>query len=223
MNLRFLVKPPGCLLAPLWIALVLPVLMVLFSLKVIACVLRDADLIPSDRKKARSSHDRREKSKGNKVQAFGDLHLKHREPPERKSKRHAQRLLSELNEALDYNQRIPPEKKSSLKQQVGQMTDYAVASLEKLARIRGRKAIVSSKRQTELEQLEGRLSVEINRSLDMLEDALVSIITVDVIGGNARIDRLLTDLHESNARLRDTADAHNEIRTVREAWVGELE
>jgi hypothetical protein len=31
------------------------------------------------------------------------------------------------------------------------------------------------------------------------------------------------DLSESNARLRDIADAHDEIRTVREAWVGELD
>jgi hypothetical protein len=134
-------------------------------------------------------------------------------------KRHAQRVFSEISEALDSNQRISPDKKSSLKEQTRQMTDYAVASSEQLARVRRRAAIVSPTKRPELTQMEGRLLAEIKRSLDMLEDALVSIIRVDVVGGNATIDRLVHDLSESNARLRDIADAHDEIRTVREAWV----
>jgi hypothetical protein len=138
-------------------------------------------------------------------------------------KRHAQQLAAEICEALDYNQRIPTEKRSYLKQQTRQLTDHALASLEKVTRIRRRKAIVGPDRQAELEQLERRLLAEIKRSLEILEDALVSIITVDVVGGNSRIDRLVSDLYESNARLRDIAEAHQEIRTVRGVWAGELD
>ncbi len=74
-----------------------------------------------------------------------------------------------------------------------------------------------------MEGLERRLLAEIRRSMDILEDALVSIITVDVVGGNTRIDRLVSELYESNARLRDIADAHQEIKNVRGAWVGEVD
>lgn len=138
-------------------------------------------------------------------------------------KRHAQQLAAEICEALDYNQRIPTEKKSYLKEQTRQLADHALASLEKVTRIQRRKAIVNVVRREELEQLERRLLAEIKRSLEILEDALVSIITVDVVGGNSRIDRLVGDLYESNARLRDIAEAHQEIRAVRGVWVGELD
>jgi hypothetical protein len=138
-------------------------------------------------------------------------------------KRHAQQLFSEISEALDNNQRISSDNKSSLKEQTRQMTDYAVSCSENLARIRRRKAIVSSARKQELTRMEGQLMAEIKRALDILEDALVSIVRVDVVGGRTTIDRLVYDLSESNARLRDIADAHDEIRTVREAWVGELD
>ncbi len=138
-------------------------------------------------------------------------------------KRHAQQLFSEISEALDHNQRISSDNKSSLKEQTRQMTDYAVSCSENLARIRRRKAIVSPARKQELTRMEGQLVAEIKRALDILEDALVSIVRVDVVGGHATIDRLVYDLSESNARLRDIADAHDEIRTVREAWVGELD
>lgn len=223
MNVGFLAKPPGCCLAPIWIPLAIPFLLVCFSLKVLAFVLDDANVIKSDRAKPQSFRGRRVKSNRRKANPFDNLRPRRSKPPQRNPKRHAQQLLSEINEALDYNRRISIDKKSSVREQARQMAGYAVASSEKLARIRRRKTIVSSERQIELERLERRLSAGIIRSLDMLEDALVAIIKVDVVGGQATIDRLVTDMNESNARLRDVADAHDEIRTVREAWVGELD
>jgi hypothetical protein len=143
-------------------------------------------------------------------------------PAERKMQEQACRLLSEINDALKYNQRIQTDRKSSLKSQTNQTTDYVMASLGKVARIRKHKSVVNAERQAEITKLEGRLLAEVMRSLDVLEDALVSITVLDVARGDVTIDRLLENLRESNARLRDVADAHDEVRNAGRVWVGEL-
>lgn len=219
----FLIKPFGCIFVLVLFPLSIPILLFYAAFKLLTFALRDSEMIKPNHSH-RATRYRRDVRRSDKRRSspFDGL-FRGNEPMERKMKRHAQQLSAEVNEALQYNQRIPTEKKSYLKAQTAQTTEYVLVSVEKLARIRRRKAIIGAKRRVELQQLESRLIVEVKRSLDMLEDALVSIIRVDVVGGNATIDRLVTDLNESNARLRDIADAHEEIRTVREAWVGELE
>jgi hypothetical protein len=143
-------------------------------------------------------------------------------PAERKMQEQACRLLMEISDALDSNPRIQVDRKSSLKAQADQTTDYVLASLGKVARIRKHKAAVNSQRQTEITQLENRLLVEVGRSIDVLEDALVSLTILDVVRGDGAVDRLLDNLKESNARLRDIADAHEEVRNAGKVWVGEL-
>lgn len=126
----------------------------------------------------------------------------------------ASRLFSEICEALKHNQRIQPDRKTRLKAQVDQTTDYVLASMGKVARIRKHKSVLNTSRQAEITKLENRLLDEVTRSLDVLEDALVSLTILDVTRGDATIDRLLHNLEESNARLRDIADAHEEIRNA---------
>jgi hypothetical protein len=219
----FLIRPPGCLLAPIFIPLAIPILFLILAFKLVTILLRDLEATRPTGEKVRSAHRHRARSKQRSPSPFAGLGSRRNEPTERTMKRHAQQLFSEISEALDHNQRISSDNKSSLKEQTRQMTDYAVSCSENLARIRRRKTIVSSARKGELTRMEGRLMAEIKRALDILEDALVSIVRVDVVGGHATIDRLVYDLSESNARLRDIADAHDEIRIVREAWVGELD
>ena len=222
MNLSFLIRPPGCCLAPVMIPLILPVLLVILSFKVIASVLRDEN-VSSNRKSVPFSPPWSEKTRQTQTNTFAGLRLTRDSAPTRNSKRHAEGLFLEITEALENNQRISIDKRGLVREQARQMTEHVLASFEKITRIRRRRTIVNRDRQIELEQLERRLSGEIFRSLDKLEDALVSIIQVDVLGGNAKIDRLLSDLDDSNARLRDIADAHEELRTVREAWAGKIE
>jgi hypothetical protein len=124
------------------------------------------------------------------------------------------RLFSEIGEALKHNQRIQPDRKTRLKTQVDQTTDYVLVSLGKVARIRKHKSVLNTSRQAEITQLENRLLNEVTRSLDVLEDALVSLTILDVARGDAAIDRLLYNLEESNTRLRDIADAHEEVRNA---------
>lgn len=143
-------------------------------------------------------------------------------PVERKMQEQACRLLSEINDALKYNQRIRVDRKSSLKTQANQTTDYVMASLGKVARIRKHKSVVNAQRQAEITKLEHRLMAEVKRSLDVLEDALVSLTILDVAQGDTTIDRLLANLEESNARLRDIADAHEEVRSAGKVRMGEL-
>jgi hypothetical protein len=143
-------------------------------------------------------------------------------PAERKMQEQACRLLSEINDAVKHNQRIQSDRKSSLKAQANQTTDYVMASLGKVARIRKHKSAVNAPRQAEITQLEDRLVAEVVRSLDVLEDALVSLTILDVVRGDATVDRLLENLQESNARLRDIADAHEDVRNAGRVWVGEL-
>jgi hypothetical protein len=122
--------------------------------------------------------------------------------------------LREINEALEENQRIQSEKRKLLNDQTCQARDYVVASLKKLHRVRKHKAIVGSERKIEMEKLEEQLLNEIKRSVDLLEDVLVSVITLDVVRGDVTIDRLLKNLEDSNARLRDVAGFHDEWRQI---------
>jgi hypothetical protein len=126
----------------------------------------------------------------------------------------AHRLFEGICEALEQNQRIQSDRRLSLEGQAAQAASYVGASLRKLARIRKHKLVLSSKRQDEVGLLENRLLTEVERSLDILEDALVSVTIVDIVRGDARIDRVLSDLGESNARLRDLADAHQDVKNV---------
>ena len=143
-------------------------------------------------------------------------------PTERKMQDQACRLLSEIDDALRYNKRIQTDRKSNLQAQANQTTDYVMASLGKVARIRKHKTVVNATRQAEITHLENQLLTEVTRSLDVLEDALVSLTILDVAKGDATIDRLLDNLEESNSRLRDLADAHEEVRNAGKAWVGEI-
>jgi hypothetical protein len=143
-------------------------------------------------------------------------------PTERKMQDQACRLLSEIDDALRFNKRIQNDRKSSLQAQANQTTDYVMASLGKVARIRKHKTVVNAKRQAEITHLENQLLTEVTRSLDVLEDALVSLTILDVAKGDVTVDRLLDNLEESNSRLRDLADAHEEVRNAGKAWVGEF-
>jgi hypothetical protein len=91
-----------------------------------------------------------------------------------------------------------------------------------VARIRKHKTVVNASRQAEITRLENQLLTEVTRSLDVLEDALVSLTILDVAKGDVTVDRLLDNLEESNSRLRDLADAHEEVRNAGRAWVGEF-
>ena len=223
MNLASSLRALGCLLAPLWIALAIPLILAYMAFKVLAYLINEAATAEPGRNNTSSAPRFRWQPKSTTRRPLGAFRSGRSEPLPRQMKRHADRLFSEICDALKYNQRIPPEKKSALNRQTRQMTDYALNSLQKLERIQRRRPLVNETRRLELARLERRLTAEVERALSMLEDALVSIITVDVAGGNARIDRLVNDLSESNSRLRDTADAHDEIRSVRESWAGELQ
>lgn len=141
---------------------------------------------------------------------------------ERKMQDQACRLLSEISDALKYNQRIQSDRKASVNAQASQTTDYVMVSLGKVARMRKHKAVVNVKRQAEITRLEDKLLAEVTRSIDVLEDALVSLTILDVAKGDTTIERLLTNLEESNARLRDLADAHEEVRNVGRVRIAEL-
>jgi hypothetical protein len=214
----FLIRSLGCFLLLVLFPLAIPILLFYVAFKLLSFALREAEVTQSNARAGRSRGFLSD-LEANRSGFFDNL-FGHSEPAKRKMKRHAQQLAAEICEALDYNQRIPAEKKRFLIEQARQLTDHSLNSLEKVARIQRRKSIVNPNRRLELEGIERRLLAEVRRSMDILEDALVSIITVDVVGENTRIDRLVSELYESNARLRDIADAHQEIKTVRGVWVG---
>jgi hypothetical protein len=220
MNMRWLFRPLGCFFVLILVPFAVPILLIFLAIKVLTYVTRDTGAFEPSRARTHSSRGNRVRNK--QAHPFAGFRFTRNEPTERKMDRHVRHLSSEIGEALEHNTRVSPDKTASLKRQTQEATDYVLASLARLVRIRRRKAMVSAKKRAELEQIENRLWLEIKRSLDMLEEALVSIITVDVVGGEGRIERLLDELHESNARLRDIADAHQEIRTAGKVWLGEI-
>jgi uncharacterized protein YjbI with pentapeptide repeats len=137
------------------------------------------------------------------------------EPAEREIGTRADSLLLEVKDALEHNQRIQAQKKASLKQQASQIPKNVAVLLWKLFRIRKAKAIVSPDSQAQIQRLEERLLAEMSRSVDVLEQVLMSTITLEIVSGDDTVDRLLRELTESNGRMRDLADAYQEVRSDR--------
>jgi hypothetical protein len=135
-------------------------------------------------------------------------------PDERGMGRRALQILVELGAALENNPRIQPDRKALLWDRAHRSAENVVDLLQQVARIRRQKSLLGTERQRRIRDMETRRLDQMWRSLDNLEEVLVSTFAVEVEGGDARIERLVDDLEDSNLRLRDMAQSYDEVRNV---------
>ncbi|MFZ1791828.1 MAG: hypothetical protein WAU96_00235, partial [Anaerolineae bacterium] len=60
--------------------------------------------------------------------------------------------------------------------------------------------------------LENQTRADINHSLDVLTRMPLALTRIEVERENVDLDRMMSDLSETNARLNDTAEAAKELR-----------
>jgi uncharacterized protein YjbI with pentapeptide repeats len=136
-------------------------------------------------------------------------------PTEQGIAERAYSLWLEVNQALNQNRQINPSKKSSLKQQARQVPENIANLLWKLSRLRRAKHLIGVEGQAEIEKLEHKLLAELQHSATLLEGVLTSTMRLDIARGDRPVERLLQDLAASNERLRDLADAYDEVKSQR--------
>lgn len=131
----------------------------------------------------------------------------------------AERLLDEI-EAVVKQSSTPAAARQSLTRQSREVCDHIASALWKLYHLRRVRQMAehhyanANIRQAAVEarEMEDRLLIEINRSLEVLFYIPVSLMRVDQAHRDNVADRLITDLSEANQRLREVAATYNEMR-----------
>jgi hypothetical protein len=131
----------------------------------------------------------------------------------------AERLLDEI-EAVVKQSSTPSAARQSLTHQSREVCDHIASALWKLYHLRRVRQLAehhytsANIRQAALEakEMEDRLLIEINRSLEVLFCIPVSLMRVDQAHRDHVADRLIADLGEANQRLREVAATYSEMR-----------
>jgi hypothetical protein len=141
---------------------------------------------------------------------------------ERDMVEHANRLASEIREAVNESP-LAPQKRASFQLQAGEVPDNLVKALWKLARLRRIAGSIDQRydeqgfKHQELNQMVYQLRGEMQHSVEVLSSISISLVKVQLAHDDIATDRLLVDLNESNHRLRDLSDSYDEVREQREA------
>ncbi len=122
-------------------------------------------------------------------------------------------LLEEVQDALEKCP-VPAEKKALLKEQASQVPENVVRLAWKLERLSRIKALAQndSSVQREATELEADLQAAAKDSLELLAMVPLSLMRLELSHSDTGIDRILAGLRESNRRMRDLAEAYDEVR-----------
>jgi len=127
-------------------------------------------------------------------------------------------MLGEAREAIKRS-RIPPDRKADLTRETRDLYDNITKGVWKLKRVRrirelamkGSASANSAGIAREASDMESRLLDELNRSLDALLAVPASLMKLEMAADDQVIDRLITNLDEANLRMKDLADAYEEV------------
>jgi hypothetical protein len=129
----------------------------------------------------------------------------------------ANRLAYEVRDALKHSP-ISDLKKSSFQLQANEVPHNIVDALWKLARLRRIAESINDhydaqrQHKQEIEQMVSQLRKEMEYALVVLTSIPVSLVRVELAHGDISSDRLLSDLNESNKRLKDLSASYAETR-----------
>jgi hypothetical protein len=131
----------------------------------------------------------------------------------------AEKMRAEAREAIKRS-RMAPERKAALNREANQLYDNIVQGAWKLERLRRLKELAirnapspsSARIVQDANEMETRLLDEMNRALDVLLTVPASLMKVEVAVDDRVTERLVDSLDEANARMRDLADAYDDVR-----------
>ncbi len=142
------------------------------------------------------------------------------DPDERSMQTHAARLVYEIDDALKCSP-LPPEKYESFGRQTRQVPGNLNRALWKLARLRRLAESIDSaydkdgQRHQELATMTQQLHDEMRHSLEIVSSLSIGLVKVELAHDDLSTDRLLSDLDESNQRLRDLSASYVEVKERR--------
>lgn len=127
--------------------------------------------------------------------------------------RRAYLLLGEVEDTLKKSP-IAPEKKMLLMKQAAEIPDNVVQVIGKLEQLRriSRLAKSDGDVQREALDLEAQLRVAAEGSVELLASVPLSLIRLELAHRDTGIDGIVAGLRESNRRMRDLAEAYDEVR-----------
>ena len=148
-----------------------------------------------------------------------------RKSPESAQLWRAKRLLAEAREAIRCS-RITWDRKSALNRETRDLYDNIIKGVRKIDRIRRLRDLAARGTATdsaariiqEAAAMERQLLAELDRALDVLLSVPASLMRVEVTVDDREIDRLVRNLDDTNDRMRDLADAYDEVRAT--SYVG---
>lgn len=131
----------------------------------------------------------------------------------------ARRLVVEIKDALKTSP-LPPEQKAALLAQVRAAPESAARALNKIGRLRGLRDVARRSPPSEgvlatlreIDELEAQLMDELAHVRSTLLAISVSLVRVDVARGDRGLDRMVTELSQTNQRLSDLADGYGGLR-----------
>lgn len=126
-------------------------------------------------------------------------------------------LLSALREALRNSHQLPAEQSRAMAQQALESCDNMVDLSWSLHRIRRLQVILpaaSADSHKELDSMAQHLLSEMEGAVKLLEQMPVSVLRLELEGGEDDSAQLLDDLQESNQRMRDLIRAHKLRRHI---------
>ncbi len=142
-----------------------------------------------------------------------------RKAPENTMVWRAEKMRTEAREAIKRS-RMPAERKSALNQETSQLYDNIVKGAWKLERLRRLKELAirnapsesSTRIVQDANEMEARLTEEMNRALDVLLTVPASLMKMEMATDDRATQRLVDSLDEANSRMRDLADAYDDVR-----------
>ncbi len=133
---------------------------------------------------------------------------------ETKQLQQAQNLLKEINRTLNENSRISKEKKGKIRDHSKAVVGKMKQHVEQLATIRKLGQSMNKEAQKELAEMDFAIQIQLDQSLETLARTPVSILKVEVAGGDRTAERLIEQLDEANSSMRDLADSYQAIRRL---------
>ena len=133
--------------------------------------------------------------------------------PEPDLQARADRLCAAAKEALRHAP-ISPDRKASIREQVGAVSANIKASREKLKRLRNLQNLTiehRGKRDEELARMERSILNTMNEAIDLLLGIPKSLMRVETVRDERLVGGILSALSETNKRMEDLADAHAEM------------
>jgi large-conductance mechanosensitive channel len=137
----------------------------------------------------------------------------------------ARRLVNEIKETLKASA-LDADQRNAVLDQVRNVPDNVLKAVQKLYRLRRLKKIAkrsedatnSAEVLRDIKDMEHRIQEELRRTHETLLSVPVNLMKVDAARSSRNLDRIVSELSETNLRLNDLAASQEEVRAAGQSF-----